>query len=162
MRIIKDIKNMATILKIFAFCLLLITCSSEKEYNTIISTDKEEMFYNLEIAITPEQQIQGLMNRDKLAPNGGMIFIINPIRKVTMWMKDTKIPLDILFISPEARIIKIVENATPMSEEHLNSDSEVSAVIELIGGSVKKHNIKVGDNIKSTILGNPSVPKKEQ
>lgn len=153
---------MIKLLKTFAICLFLISCSAEKEYNTIISTDKGEVFYNLEMAISAEQQAQGLMNRETLAKDGGMIFVINPIRNVTMWMKDTKIPLDIIYVSPEAKIIKIIENAQPMSEEHLSSDGKVRAVIELNGGSAKKYGIKVGNMVRNAALGNLSVPKKEQ
>ena len=102
---------MNKLLKTFVLCLLLISCSDETNYNTIISTDKGEVFYNLETATTPEQQAQGLMNRDSIADNGGMIFVINPIRNITMWMKDTKIPLDIVYISPEAKIIKRFEES---------------------------------------------------
>ena len=91
-----------------------------------------------------------------------MIFVINPIRRVTMWMKDTKIPLDIIFINPEAKIVKIVENATPMSEEHLVSAEPVRAVIEISGGSAQKYGIKVGDKVKNAALGNMPAPKKEQ
>lgn len=149
---------MNKLLKTFVLCLLLISCSDETNYNTIISTDKGEVFYNLETATTPEQQAQGLMNRDSIADNGGMIFVINPIRNITMWMKDTKIPLDIVYISPEAKIIKIIENAAPMSEEHLTSGGEVRAVIELKGGSVKEQGIKVGNTVKNAALGNLAMP----
>lgn len=128
---------MTKLIKTFALCLLLLGCSAEKDYNTAIITAKGEVHYNLETAATPEQQAKGLMNRTSLSKDGGMIFVINPIRRVTMWMKDTKIPLDIIFINPEAKIVKIVENATPMSEEHLVSAEPVRAVIEISGGSAK-------------------------
>lgn len=148
---------MKKLLKTLALCILLISCSAEKEYNTIITTEQGDVFYNLEMATTPEQQSHGLMGRDSIAENGGMLFVITPIRHVTMWMKNTKIPLDIVYVSPEAKIIKIVENATPMSEEHLSSDGEVRAVIELSGGTVKAHGIKVGDMVKNAALGNLAV-----
>lgn len=153
---------MTKLIKTFALCLLLLGCSAEKDYNTAIITAKGEVHYNLETAATPEQQAKGLMNRTSLSKDGGMIFVINPIRRVTMWMKDTQIPLDIIFISPEAKITKIVENATPMSEEHLVSGEPVRAVIEISGGSAQKYGIKVGDKVKNAALGNMPAPKKEQ
>ena len=106
---------MTKMIKAFAFCLLLLGCSGEKEYNTTVITANGEVHYNLETAITLEQQSKGLMNRSSLAENGGMIFVIEPVRHVTMWMKDTQIPLDIIFINQEAEIVKIIENAKPMS-----------------------------------------------
>ena len=153
---------MTKLIKTFALCLLLLGCSAEKDYNTAIITAKGEVHYNLETAATPEQQAKGLMNRTSLSKDGGMIFVINPIRRVTMWMKDTKIPLDIIFINPEAKIVKIVENATPMSEEHLVSAEPVRAVIEISGGSAQKSGIKVGAKVKNAALGNMPAPKTEQ
>ena len=89
------------------------------------------------------------MNRDSLAADSGMIFNLADVEnQVAMWMKDTKIPLDMLFVNSNGRIFFIEENATPMSEELIIAPEPALAVIELNAGDVKKHGIKIGDTVK--------------
>lgn len=102
----------------------------------------------LELAITPEEQTKGLMDRPSLEENRGMVFVFRPERKVTFTMKDTLIPLDMIFIN-RGRIVKIVRNAEPNQTHTLYSSEEiVSEVVEVNGGFASKHSIKVGNKIK--------------
>lgn len=101
----------------------------------------------LEVAVTPEQKQKGLMNRPNLASNRGMVFVFKPARKVTFWMKDTLIPLDMIFING-GEIVKIVKNAQPEQTNILYpSDKEVTEVIEVNGGFADSNAIKIGDNV---------------
>lgn len=156
---------MSKFLKLFVAIFLVVSCSKKEEtpaaedYNlTITSQDGNKSEFMVEDALTPQELEHGLMGRESLAPKSGMIFDLHNYKNAAMWMKDTKIPLDIVYISPEAKIIKIIENAAPMSEEHLTSDGEVRAVIELKGGSVKEQGIKVGNTVKNAALGNLAMP----
>ena len=101
----------------------------------------------LEVADTPEKKEKGLMNRPSLPQNRGMVFIFKPKTKVTFWMKDTLIPLDMIFID-RGRIVEIVKSALPNQTDILYpSDYAVTEVVEVNGGYSDKHNITAGDRI---------------
>lgn len=102
---------------------------------------------NVEIAETPGQQQRGLMYRDKLDFDHGMLFLFSKSREVSMWMKDTKIPLDILFIDSDGNIVQIVYKAKQMSAAEIRSRQPVNAVLELPAGSVKSYGLRVGDTV---------------
>lgn len=142
---------MNKLIKLFALTLLLGGCF-DKEPNLTIKTVDGDINYNLEVAITPEEQSRGLMERTSLDADSGMLFPIAPVQPVTMWMKNTKISLDIIFIGADNRIVRIIEKAEPMSNKHLVSGYPVKAVIELNAGDAAKHGIKIGQYIKSSAL----------
>jgi hypothetical protein len=131
--------------------LMLAACSQEQEQVVttplIVYTSNGEIRFNVEVAQTPEQLKKGLMHRTQMPLNNGMIFSIDPVRPTVMWMKNTKISLDMLFIAPDASISQIVESTTPLSEELIFSKEPVRAVIELNAGQAKRYGIKVGDKI---------------
>lgn len=138
-------------LKLFALTLLVSGCF-DKEPNLTIKTIDGAVNYNLEVAITPEEQSRGLMERTSLAKDSGMLFPIAPVQPVTMWMMNTKISLDIIFVGADNRIVRIIENAEPMSTKHLVSGYPVKAVIEVNAGDTAKHGIKIGQYIQSSAL----------
>lgn len=147
---------MSKFVKLFLMALVVISCSKEPEPKPTtplsIATSDGEVKFSVEVANTPQDLQVGLMNRKTLAFNSGMIFNIYPVRPTAMWMKDTKIPLDMLFIAPDGTVSLIFENTTPMSEELLISRDPVRAVLELNAGQVKRHNIKIGDKVTHTLL----------
>ncbi len=149
---------MSKLSKILLASLFLFACSEDLEQKPttplIIHTSNGEIRFNVEVAQTPEELKTGLMYRTQMPLNNGMIFSMDPIRPTAMWMKNTKISLDMLFIAPDATISLIKENATPMSEEHIISRDPVRAVIELNAGQVKRHGIKIGDKVNHAILNN--------
>jgi uncharacterized protein len=97
------------------------------------------------VADTPERAAQGLMFVSDLPENQGMVFPLAPPRVETMWMKNTYIELDMLFIASDGRLSKIIERAHPMSLDPLSSDAPVAAVIELKGGLAAKLGLRTGD-----------------
>jgi uncharacterized protein len=99
------------------------------------------------VADTPERAEQGLMFVSDLPATLGMLFPLEPPRVETMWMKNTYIELDMLFIAAGGRVSKIIERAAPMSLRTLSSDSPVAAVLELKGGQVAKLGLQVGDTV---------------
>jgi len=99
------------------------------------------------IADTPARAEQGLMFVSDLPANLGMIFPLDPPRVETMWMKNTYIELDMLFIQPGGRVSKVIERAEPMSLRTLSSDTPVAAVLELKGGQAAKLGLRVGDTV---------------
>lgn len=110
-------------------------------------SDGTEPAFEVELAVSPQQQAQGLMYRPSLAADAGMLFIYRPAREVSMWMKNTMIPLDMLFIAEDGEIVKIVERAVPFSLTPIPSDRRVRAVLEINGGMVNRLGIRPGDRV---------------
>jgi len=109
--------------------------------------DGTEQAFAVELALTPRQQAQGLMYRQSLAPDAGMLFVYRSARLVTMWMKNTVIPLDMLFIAEDGEIVKVVERTVPFSLATISSNEPVRAVLEVNGGTVKRLGIRPGDRV---------------
>jgi uncharacterized membrane protein (UPF0127 family) len=99
------------------------------------------------VADTPERAEQGLMFVSDLPPTMGMVFPLEPPRVETMWMKNTYIELDMLFIRADGRVSKIIARAAPMSLQTLSSDTPVAAVLELKGGEAAKLGLRIGDTV---------------
>ena len=106
----------------------------------------------VEVATTSEEQATGLMYRRQLAPDAGMLFIYPAGSRVTMWMKNTLIPLDMVFIGAEGRISHIVERTVPLSNELIGSNGPVRAVLELNAGTASRLGIKVGDRVRHPVF----------
>ena len=102
----------------------------------------------VEVARTPEQQSYGLMNRQSLAPDRGMIFPYDPPVPVGFWMKDTLIPLDMIFVAPGGQILRVEENTVPHSLEPVVSGGPVEAVLEIAGGRAAELGIAAGDRVQ--------------
>ena len=103
--------------------------------------------FTVEVARTlPEQQV-GLMNRQVLAPDRGMIFPYSPPEPVAFWMKNTLIPLDMIFVRANGTIARIV-TAVPLSLEPVPAGEPVGAVLEIGGGRAKALGIKAGDRVR--------------
>ncbi len=112
----------------------------------IISKNKVRR-YTIEIASTEAQQEQGLMYRNDLADDAGMIFPFPDNRYASFWMKNTVIPLDIIFIRADGKIENIAENAVPYSLDPIYSTAKVASVLELRGGLTGELGIKAGDEV---------------
>ena len=103
--------------------------------------------FSLEVMRTPEEKAKGLMYRRELAEGRGMLFDFSPEQPVSMWMKNTYIPLDMIFIRADGRILRIAVNTTPESEAIIPSGGLVRGVLEVIGGTAKKFGIAPGDRV---------------
>lgn len=133
-----------------AALVLLSACNEKKDLTPLtITTENGEVVYEVETAATREEMAQGLMDRKSLAENSGMIFNIGGETQMAMWMKDTYIPLDMIFVNQEGEIIWIFENAEPLSTTFIRPvvSEPIWKVIELNAGQVEKHGIKIGDRI---------------
>ncbi len=110
-----------------------------------IKSGKISRSFTTEVAATGRQQAMGLMFRKSLADDAGMIFPFPEPRQASFWMKNTLIPLDIIFIRSDGSIESIAENTVPYSEAPVASREEVAAVLELRGGLTRELGIKSGD-----------------
>ena len=106
----------------------------------------------VEIADTPEERGVGLMHRTELAPDRGMLFDFRATRQVTMWMKNTLIPLDMFFAESDGRIVTIAERTTPLSEKRIRSGQPVRFVLEMAGGSAERLGIVTGDRLRHPVI----------
>jgi uncharacterized protein len=118
-----------------------------------IRTHKTTEWFTVWIADTPERSEQGLMFLQWLPPDQGMLFPQDSPRVMRMWMKNTLIPLDMLFIDAKGHIIGIHERATPRSEDIIASPAAVKAVLELAGGQCAALGIHVGDQVRHALFG---------
>jgi len=103
--------------------------------------------FAVEVATTPEQHEQGLMFRRSMAADAGMLFDFGTPAPQTFWMKNTLIPLDMLFVGADGRIVNIHERAVPLSTDMIPSAGPVRAVVELNGGTAARLGIRPGDRV---------------
>jgi uncharacterized protein len=148
---------------LFAFLLGLVLAlppsasraASELAPLTIETSAGSSLAFRVELARTDTERARGLMYRDKLAPDAGMLFLYPTDRPVAFWMKNTLIPLDLLFIERDGTILSIAERAVPLSEATIPSGGPVAAVLELNGGTASHLGIKPGDRVECEALPPP-------
>ncbi len=103
--------------------------------------------FTVEVARSEAQQAQGLMNRQSLGPDRGMIFPYDPPQPASFWMKNTLIPLDMIFIRSDGIIARIEANTVPLSLDPVAAGEPVAAVLELAGGRAAELGIAAGDKV---------------
>ncbi len=106
--------------------------------------------FEVEIAATPEATMQGLMYREEMAPDHGMLFDPEGLSNTYFWMKNTYMPLDIIFIDADQRVLNIARDTVPFSTEQIKPDGIYRYVLEINAGLAQKHDIDVGDKIEWT------------
>lgn len=154
---------MSKLIKLFLAIFLVVSCSKKEETApienanlTIISSNGEKTEFRVEDASTPQELEQGLMGRDSIPAKTGMFFDLHGYKNAAMWMKDTKMPLDMIFVK-DHQIVWIYENAEPMSTKTIICPVEFDSVIELNAGEVKTYNIKAGDKVEHNFLKDKEV-----
>ncbi|WP_246745824.1 MULTISPECIES: DUF192 domain-containing protein [unclassified Ciceribacter] len=108
--------------------------------------------FSVELAVTPSERAQGLMNRTELDPDSGMLFDFGEARPVTMWMRDTPLSLDMLFVGDDGTILKIAENTKPQSDDLIYSGDDVRYVLEINGGRSAALGIAKGDRLSGEAI----------
>lgn len=109
--------------------------------------------FNVEVMRSQDELERGLMFRRTMAPDSGMLFDFQTPQIVTMWMKNTYVPLDMLFIGRDGRVVSIKENAEPLSERTISSGGLVIGVLELNAGTAKRIGVKVRDLVRHPMFG---------
>jgi uncharacterized protein len=112
-----------------------------------IATKSGVQVFTVEMATTEEEKTTGLMYRKELADGRGMLFDFSPEQEVSMWMKNTFISLDMIFIRADGRILRIAENTEPQSTKIIPSMGLAKGVLEVIAGTAKKYGIAPGDRV---------------
>ena len=109
--------------------------------------------FDVRLATNDAERERGLMFVKSLPEGQGMLFDFKRDQPVSFWMHNTYIPLDMIFIAGDGRIMHIVENAKPLSDDLIPSQYPVRAVLEVIGGTAEKLGIKAGDHVGGSIFG---------
>ena len=120
----------------------------------VFDTPKGPARFMVEMATTWPQQEQGLMFRKSVSPNSGMLFDFGQEQETAFWMKNTLVPLDMLFIKANGTIARIAVNAKPLSEDSIPSYEPVRAVLEIAGGRAAQLGVKAGDKVHAQVFGN--------
>jgi len=118
-----------------------------------IQTASGRHHFTIELATEMAQQVQGLMFRRNLAPDAGMLFLYTDDHDIQMWMKNTLIPLDMIFMRADGTISNIAERTVPQSLATIGSDGPARAVLEVNGGTAARLGIKPGDHVLYPGLG---------
>ena len=148
---------------LFLFFIAIVACSPQQKTTQrqftkqaeciVVTSDSTEVVFDVELATTEYQRTTGLMYRYTMEQNQGMFFIFDRPTPQSFWMKNTYISLDIIFIDENYKIVYIHENAFPLSEIPIICEIPSKYVLELLGGTAKQMNIKVGDVVKITTQG---------
>ncbi len=150
-----------TCLKIFCLCFFAMACAQGDRAagfgapgndTVVISSASGEHRFKIELADDNEERRVGLMYREELAAGAGMLFDFGEPQPVSMWMKNTLIPLDMAFIDETGVIQRIAANTTPRSLESIASGAPVTAVLEVNGGVFEQLGVKPGDRVKHPIF----------
>ncbi len=139
-----------TILFLFFTLFLILIYFFKKDLgmaSVALSGKEKSISYLVEIADTPQKAKIGLMYRKFMPQNHGMLFIFQPPKIVHMWMKNTYIPLDMVFFNAQGQIICLYENAKPLDESIITCPYPASKVLELNAGEIKAQNIQLGDTL---------------
>ena len=123
-----------------------------KEKLVVVTKDGTRHEFNVEMALSPEQQTVGLMFRKSVPADGGMLFDWGAPRESTMWMRNTVSSLDMLFIDADGSVRRVVENTVPESLAIIESRGPVKATLELAAGTARRLGIHAGDRVEQRLF----------
>jgi hypothetical protein len=126
---------------------LALSCSTKPRV-IFTTVERGQVAVLAEIAATPDERARGLMFRERLSDGEGMLFLFSTEQKLTFWMKDTPLSLDMIFISSDMAVAGVIEEAIPFSIESLSIASPSRYVLEVQGGFAKRNGISVGTPVK--------------
>jgi uncharacterized protein len=131
-----------------ALCVAMTACAQGPSVEIVAPDGEIHADVAVEVASTPQERETGLMYRNHLGANEGMIFLFTHPQPLTFWMKNTEIPLDMIFADANRRIVGTVVRAEPYSEQLLSVDGDSQYVLEVNGGFCQAHGIQPGDHLK--------------
>jgi uncharacterized protein len=141
---------------LFALCLFVVSAPAVafETSSIVIDTDSGTHPFTVEMAVTPNERGRGLMFRTSMAPDAGMLFDFGADDEANMWMQNTYLPLDMVFIEADGTVHRIAHDTTPFSTDIISSKGPVRAVLELNAGVAKQIGLKKGDVIHHKMFGN--------
>lgn len=137
---------------VFIFLIALVMLSAEgcdaQPKVTILTQSGREVTFQVEVADTPAKRTMGLQYRKELGSDRGMIFLFPSEAPQSFWMKNTPIPLDMIFINRQKKIVGIVEQTVPFSWDSRSVGAPSQFVLEINGGLAKRHGLQAGDSVR--------------
>lgn len=118
----------------------------------VIETEAGEVEFDVELALTPSDRATGLMHRQSMPEKQGMLFRFDRTRLVVMWMKNTPLPLDMIFIDENGVVAGVARDTEPFSETVIPSPGRVRYVLELNAGAALRHGIAAGDRVRHRVV----------
>jgi len=115
---------------------------------TIINVEDKKVSFDVSLALTPAERQKGLMFRESLKENEGMLFVFTQTESHSFWMKNTYIPLDMIFIDENNVIVGIIENAEPMTLKSRHVSQKSRFVLEVLAGNCRRHSIQKGQRVQ--------------
>lgn len=140
------LQSIAMLFVAVASLLALAACSDQSRL--VLKTEKGDFPFTVEVVDTPQKRAEGLMFRQSLAPDAGMLFDFKEVRNVSFWMRNTFIPLDMVFIAADGTVQNIHVNARPQDPTSIPSGVPVQFVLEIPGGRSAEIGLKVGDKVE--------------
>jgi uncharacterized membrane protein (UPF0127 family) len=134
---------------------VVVTAPAPASEKVVVETKKGERTFIVEVVREEKDRNRGLMFRQEMAAGEGMLFDYDPPQQVSFWMKNTFLPLDIIFIGADGRILNIAEKTTPLSLERLPAEGKARGVLEINGGLSEKLGIKPGDRVRHVLFDQP-------
>ncbi len=157
-------------MRLFVLCVALLGCAcavapakqeapapAQKPLVFLGGKDGSTVQVSVEVVDTPASRANGLMNRNQLREDAGMLFLFPRESVQTFWMKNTLIPLDMIFIRADMSVAGVVENAVPLSETPRSVNEPSQFVLEVVGGFCEKHGIGAGSRVRFESV--PATPK---
>ena len=135
----------AAIVVICAFAVSAVRAASFQPLEIV--TKNGVQVFSVEMATTEQEKETGLMYRKEVPDGKGMLFDFSPPQEVSMWMKNTYVSLDMIFIRADGRILRIAENTEPLSTKIISSQGLAKGVLEVVAGTAKKYGIEPGDRV---------------
>lgn len=129
--------------------------AAEEGAVTLVTADGARHAFSVEIAETPEQRARGLMYRERLAADHGMLFDFGSDQPVSFWMKNTPLSLDMIFVRGDGQVAEIAAGTTPFSLAPVDSDEPVRFVLEVVAGTSARLGLKPGDRLEHPRVGAP-------
>jgi uncharacterized membrane protein (UPF0127 family) len=139
------------VLPVLAAMLLFVQGAAAQTFpkrELVIGSSGGPRHFTVEVATTDEQRERGLMFRQDMAPDAGMLFLYPAPREITMWMENTVLPLDMIFFGSDGKIIRIAERTVPFSTAVIASEGDARGVVEVNGGTAERLGIRVGDKVE--------------
>jgi uncharacterized membrane protein (UPF0127 family) len=145
-------RKFLAVLSLCLFLCPLIAAANGKLSRLSITGQTGTTYFDVELALTSQEQATGLMHRRHLPAGQGMLFVYGRVQEAAFWMKNTLIPLDMIFIDAGGRIVFIHEMAEPLSLAPIGPDLPIKAVLEINGGLTRQLGIRAGDRVSHPSL----------
>jgi hypothetical protein len=127
---------------------LIAACATRSDSAVVVHGEKGPVRVSVELATTPQEQARGLMWRERLEPDHGMLFVFEEEEPLSFWMKNTPLPLDIIYIDRDGVVVSIARDTIPFSTATIPSHAPAKYVLEVVAGFARRHGVELGTKVE--------------